>query len=809
MGKPEPHSPAPIRMPAATTMSDETTLGPSCGAVRETALLHGMCPRCVWKAFADTDADLAKEEMADAPLTGGVSASTNSAVGLLRVPGFEMVEELGRGGMGIVYRARQKSPDREVAFKMVLTHVASSPEMAARFRIEARAVASLEHPNILPIYQVGEHDGLPWFSMKLAAGGTLAKRQVALRGRWREIAALAATLADAVQFAHERGVLHRDLKPENILFDEEGRAYISDFGLAKMAGEEQQLTRSVSIFGTPNFLSPEVADGGVRRATTASDVYALGALLFQLFTGRPPFEAESLPALTRTIADEPAPSPSRLAPGLPRDLEIICLRCLEKDPARRFPSARDLADDLRRWQDGLPIKARPAGSMEKLVAWARRKPALAGLSAALALSVVLGTTFLLRANRHLSKALGRAIAAEVSAGENLSAFLREEIQRLRLGKDFTKRSNILSAVASAAAILPTPRLRNDAAAVLAWPDASLPAERRVFRELEGTTGINGCSFGVSADGQWAVSGSMDGVHLWNLATGKRVWTGLAIAAPWNYGAFHPDGKSFLYSARAFGIRRREFTVEADGSVKVGLPKIIGPASDATILGHAANGRDWIVATERSGFYINRMELWPNGDPSKASLLAEGETMTTYSLAPDGRTGASALVPAAELRLWTAGPTNASRVFGPPQVVAKEFTPDGRALVLREAARYAVHGIPDGRVRAEWPAQQGIHGMAKPVFSGDGRLLAVAQGPDAVQVLDGNSFTEILTLASPKSVAIVDYRFTDGGRTLVVLNSANGLHVWHLDRLETELGRLGVGIEHIASGPVIRSGAAVR
>ena len=782
-------------------MTENANRCPSCGTVRESVLIRGLCARCLWKAFSDTEAELAAE-MEPALRSGkdGLVPPTSSPLGGFRLPGFKMIEELGRGGMGIVYRARQEAPDREVALKMVLTHIASSPDLAERFRIEAKAVAALEHPNILPIYQVGEHDGLPWFSMKLAAGGTLARKQPELKGRWREIATLLATLADAVQFAHERGVLHRDLKPENILFDEEGRAYISDFGLAKIAGEEQQLTRSVSIFGTPNFVSPEVAEGGVRRATTASDIHALGAILFQLVAGRPPFMAESLPALMRRIADSPAPSPAKLVPGLPRALEIICLRCLEKDPAKRYPTARELAEDLRRWLEGRPILARPAGAVEKMAAWSKRNPALAGLSVVLLMTVIVGTAFLIRANRQLARALDRTMAAERTARENLSAVLREKIQTLRRSKNFSERSNVLAAVAESASIHPTVQLRNDAAAVLAWPDEASPDDRRVFIELAGANGTTACSFDVSPDGQWAVSGTLDAVHLWSVAKAKRIWTGSVIALPWNYVAFHPDGKSFLYSSRAFGIKRREFTVDANGLVKTGLPRLVGPAGDTTIMGYAANGRDWIVAAERSGLYINRVELWPDGDPSRAQILVSGETLTRFSLSPDGKTGASALIPAAELRLWAVGPSNSFRAFGPGEVVAKEFTPDGKSIVMRETRKYSVHDLATGAVRAEWPALQGIHALAKPVFSADGRRLAVAQGPDRVQLLDGKSFVEQHILISPRGTAVVDYRFTDGGKSLLVLTMANGIELWRLDRLEAELARLGVGRDHM---PAIR------
>ena len=354
----------------------------------------------------------------------------------MQVPGYEIQEEIARGGMGIVYRARQLEPQRTVALKMLLPHLTGSVEMAERFRLEVRALTELEHSAILPVYQVGEHDGLPFFTMKLATGGTLAERRARFAGQWENIATLIATLADAVQFAHEHGVLHRDLKPGNVLFDDAGRSYVSDFGLAKLTDGESNLTRSLDFLGTAHYVAPEVAASSARHATTASDIYSLGAILYELLAGRPPFEAEGVPALLRKIAEaEPlkpstvrrrldevarsgSPPQAKLASvgsgttKLPRDLEVICLKCLAKDPAARYGTARELAEDLRRFLSGRTILARPATRLERVRSWTRRNPALAATLALLTV-VLAGATILQSvANRRLKRALVESLLTQ-------------------------------------------------------------------------------------------------------------------------------------------------------------------------------------------------------------------------------------------------------------------------------------------------------------------------------------------------------------------------------------------------------------
>ncbi len=294
---------------------------------------------------------------------------------------YTVLAALGQGGMGVVWKARQRRPDRLVALKMFRAGDLTSPVDIRRFRNEAEVIAQLDHPHILPVYEVGEHDGVHFFSMKLLEGGSLADRLESFRADPRAAARLLATVARAVHYAHQRGVLHRDLKPSNILLDAQGEPHVSDFGLAKRVQSDSGLTQSGALVGTPSYMAPEQAGGRKEAITTAADVYGLGAVLYALLTGRPPFWGETvLETLEQVKAREPEP-PRRINVKVDRDLETICLKCLHKESQRRYESAQALAEDLERWLGGKPIRARRAGSRERLLKWMRRRPALAALSA--------------------------------------------------------------------------------------------------------------------------------------------------------------------------------------------------------------------------------------------------------------------------------------------------------------------------------------------------------------------------------------------------------------------------------------------
>jgi len=294
----------------------------------------------------------------------------------LRVPGYDILGELGRGGMGIVYRATQIGANRDVALKMILGGDQAGAIEVAGFRAEAEAIAHLQHPNIVTVYDVGEHAGRPFFSMEYCPGGslsTLGKGPLTPRA----VAELLLTISRGVAVAHDAGIVHRDLKPGNILLTADGTPKVSDFGLAKQISpsarrDEPSLTVTGATMGTPCYMAPEQV-GGANRVGPPADVYALGAILYELLTGRPPFEGSSpTQTLLLLLTEDPIP-PREICPGVPRDLEQICLRCLEKDPDRRYPTAAFLADDLSRFLNGEPVSAvrsgivgRLAGSLERV-----------------------------------------------------------------------------------------------------------------------------------------------------------------------------------------------------------------------------------------------------------------------------------------------------------------------------------------------------------------------------------------------------------------------------------------------------------
>jgi len=477
---------------------DPAQVCPECGSPLRHAASAGHCPGCLLRlalSIADGGVAFGLEES-----TAGRASTASELLRSRFVGDYELLEELGRGGMGAVYKARQVRLNRFVALKLIRAGDFADAHEVARFRAEAEAAATLDHPNIVPIYEVGEHDGRHYFSMKLIEGETLAKRIANLKSPLsdRAAASLLATVARAVHHAHQRGLLHRDLKPGNILVDRDGQPHITDFGLACGIETDSALTRAGTIVGTPNYIAPEQA-AGVKALTTAADVYSLGAMLYELIAGRPPFVgATVMETLQQGMHDEPVapwiarrthraqgnPKSEGRAPqegqspkaehdaanmqmadsGIrPSDLDIICLKCLEKDPARRYGSAEALAEDLECWLGNRPIQARPATTVERLSKWVQRKPAWAAAIAALLLVTGLGLAGVLWQWR-------AAVAARLATQQELWHAQLLEARSFRLNAEPGRRANALEVISRAAAHRPSVDLRNEAMAVLVLPD---------------------------------------------------------------------------------------------------------------------------------------------------------------------------------------------------------------------------------------------------------------------------------------------------------------------------------------------------
>ena len=388
-----------------------------CGIGLSAAVAEGLCPACLNRAiFSEAELALPEEELHGQPQ---------------RIGDYELIECIARGDMGIVYRARQVSLNREVAVKILLDQVFASPEELARFRAEAAAAAALRHPNVVAVHEIGEADGRRFYSMDFVAGKDLAALTRDGPLDPRQAAELTRKIAEAIAHTHQRGILHRDLKPSNVLVDAAGEPHVTDFGLAKRiqpplpekpSPDSAKLTLSGQIVGTPGYMSPEQA-ATRKDIGPATDIYSLGALFFHLLTGRAPFLGPTPTAVLRQVEELEPIAPMLLNPQVPADLQTICLKCINKEPSRRYASAAELAADLGRFLRNEPIQARPTGSVERAVRWSRRHPGIAGMSGAIALLLIV-------------VAIGSLVySRRIEAGRRAEAALRVEAEeRLRQGE---------------------------------------------------------------------------------------------------------------------------------------------------------------------------------------------------------------------------------------------------------------------------------------------------------------------------------------------------------------------------------------
>lgn len=673
-----------------------------------------------------------------------------------RAPAFEdyeLLEELGRGGMGIVWKARHKRLNRLVALKMVLSGPFAAPATVQRFRAEAEAAAGLDHPHVVPIFDIGEHAGQPFFSMKFVEGGSLAGQIPELVRAPRRSAQLLALVSRAVHYAHQRGILHRDLKPANVLLDAAGMPHVADFGLAKRVGAEDQ-TNTGAVVGTPSYMPPEQA-AGEKGLTTAADVYSLGAILYECLTGKPPFQGGSrLETLLQVREQEPV-KPRALNPGVDRDLETIAMKCLEKNPGSRYGSAEALARDLERWLAGEPLEARPPSSWGRAVKWVRRRPAMAALmGGVLSISVV---AFSLVTWLWLDAAAARR-ESDRSHRDRDRMLVRLSFDR---GQALCEKGEVgagLLWLAQALALSPEEEaeLRQVIRANLAnWRRqfrplrGLLPHDQRVLNvvfspngdgiltiaadhrarlwnsacELRATLphGSEIVAAVFSPDGSRVLTGGADGkVRLWSTTSGQSVGQAWEHVGPVKAVAFHPDGQSAVTAAakglHIWAVSNGDHlaSTEVDGTIE----GVDFSPDGQTVAAAGADGKAYLrdAASLRPtgpGFLMHGMPLWavrfsPDGQHILTAGTDPGASQTNFVRLWDAKTGKR-------------GPALNHR-WGARAVV---FSPDGQTVATGgEDYQAQLWDVKTGKPRGA-PLQH------------DDAVLSVAFSPDGTTLLTGS------------------------------------------------------------------------
>jgi WD40 repeat protein/tRNA A-37 threonylcarbamoyl transferase component Bud32 len=719
----------------------------------------------------------AAETALDPDRTGPAEAPAESSKSPA-IPDYEILGELGRGGMGVVYKARQPGLKRLAALKMILSGDYASPEELARFRREAEAIARLCHPHIVQVYEVGEYDGRPFFSLEYVDGGTLAaKLRVGLLDP-KAAAALVEKLARAMHAVHQCSVVHRDLKPANVLLTADGTPKITDFGLAKKLDEDAGQTHSGAIMGTPSYMAPEQASGGAARATPLADVYALGAILYECLTGRPPFRAATVGQTLRQVLDDEPVAPRRLNPAVPRDLETVCLKCLEKGPAKRYADAYELAEDLRRFLALEPVRARPVGRAERLGRWARRNPVVAGLTAAAAALLVLVAVVGGVGYVQTSAALGAArIARDEEAKQRQEADHQKE-QALRQEAQARRERDMINGLFYAAQMPRAYRL---------WEAGDLTRLRRLLAQhlpRPGWTDHRAWEWyyleALCRDSPWAVRGhadpvlalawsadgkrlaSADGtgtIKLWDAAAGREISTVRAHAGAVYVLSWGPDGKR-LASAGADNPH----------------PINVGPSQARVKIWDVSTGKEILSLSGAAGGWLAPAPAWsPDG---QRLAVAGPEGVRVWELA----TGKEALTLRGHLDRV------AALAWSPDGTRLASLGGDGMAKVWEAAT-----GKPVYTLRGLVDTSPGVHDAGLLAWAAGGRQLFGARPEGKIVVWDAATGAEVRnrTLFTPflrgGPAHSPGLAFTPRGQRLAVTSGSHGtgetIHIW-----DTELGK---------------------